>query len=57
MPWNAKAAKGFSKKAGKSKVASRQWAHIADSVLKKTGNEGLAIRTASGVVKKRGRRK
>jgi hypothetical protein len=54
VPWSAKSAKGFSKKAGKSKVASRQWAHIADSVLKKTGNEGLAIRTASGVVKKRG---
>lgn len=55
MPWAAKQAKGFSKKAGKSKFASRQWAKVADAVLKKTGNEGLAIRTASGVVKKRGK--
>lgn len=50
MPWTAAAAKRHDKKATGKKA--RQWSDVADSVLKRTGNEGLAIREASGVVKR-----
>jgi len=30
----------------------RQWSHVANSVLKRTGDEGAAVRAANGVVKK-----
>lgn len=53
MPWTPKDAKRHDKKA-KSGVAKRQWSDVANSVLKKTGDEGLAVREANGVVKSRG---
>ena len=53
MPWTASSAKRFSKKAGGNKTTSRQWSAVANDVLDKTGDEGKAIRIASGVVKKR----
>lgn len=56
MPWNSRSASGFTKKA-KSPAAKKQWAKTANAVLKKTGNEGSAIRIANAVVKKRGRKK
>jgi len=52
MPWTAKDAGRKTKKA-KSPKAKRQWAHVADAVLKKTGDEGRAIREANAVVKRR----
>ncbi len=52
MPWTPKQATKHTKKA-KSPKAKRQWAHIADQVLAKTGDEARAIRTASGVIKRR----
>jgi hypothetical protein len=52
MPWKPKDATKHTKKA-KSVKAKRQWADVADSVLKKTGNEGKAIREANSVVRKR----
>lgn len=55
MPWNAKGAKAHDKKATGKK--GKQWAGVANSVLKKTGDEGLAIREASGVVKRVKKRK
>lgn len=54
MPWTAKSAKGHDKKAG-GKKASRQWSKVANAVLAKTGDEGRAVRTANGVIKKRGK--
>ena len=54
MPWTPKDAKRHDKKAS-SGTKSRQWAHVANSVLKKTGDEGLAVREANGVVKDRGK--
>ncbi len=51
MPWKPKDAKRHTKKA-KSSKRKRQWAHVADSVLKRTGDEGAAVRAANGVVKK-----
>ena len=38
-------------------TAKRQWTKVANGVLAKTGNEGLAIREANGVVKKRKKKK
>ena len=56
MPWTTKDVAGKSKKA-KSAVAKRQWRDVANSVLKRTGNEKLAIIEANGVVKRRKKRK
>ena len=52
MPWQSSDATRHTKKAT-SPVAKRQWAHVADGVLAKTGNEGLAVREANGVIDRR----
>lgn len=52
MPWTSKDAQRHTKKA-KSPKAKRQWAHVAESVRKKTGDEGRAVRAANAAVKKR----
>lgn len=52
MPWTPKDASRKTKKANSPK-AKRQWAHVADKVLAKTGDEGRAIREANAVVKRR----
>jgi hypothetical protein len=49
MPWRAKDAFGKTHKA-KSPAAKRQWAKVANSVLRKTGNEGRAVRAANAAV-------
>jgi hypothetical protein len=53
MPWNPKDATRHTKKA-KSAKGKRQWSDVANSVLKRTGDEGRAVREANAVV---GRRK
>jgi len=55
MPWTPKDATRHTKKA-KSAKSKRQWSHVADAVLKKTGNEGRAIREANAVVARRKRK-
>lgn len=52
MPWKPKSATAHTKKA-KSPTAKRQWSHVANSILAKTGNEGRAIREANAAVAKR----
>jgi hypothetical protein len=54
MPWNSSNAKEFTKKA-KSPKSQRKWAHVANAVLAKTGDEGSAIRQANAVVRNSGR--
>ena len=54
MPWKPGDAKGHTKKA-KTAVAKRQWSKVANAVLKKTGNEGRAVREANAVVARRGK--
>ena len=49
MPWTPKDASKKTKKADTPK-RRRQWAHVADGVLAKTGDEGRAIREANAVV-------
>ena len=49
MPWTAKDAKRHTKHA-KSAKARRQWMHVANSVLERTGDEGRAVRSANAVV-------
>ena len=51
MPWTPSEASRFTRKA-KSSKRKRQWAHVADSMLKRTGDDGAAIRAANAVVKK-----
>ena len=52
MPWTSKDAPKHSK-AAKTPVARRQWAHVSNAVLKKTGDEGRAVQAANAVVKRR----
>lgn len=54
MPWSPKDAPGHTKKA-KSPAARKQWAATADAVLKKSGDEGKAVRIANAAVAKRAR--
>lgn len=51
MPWGSKDASRHTKKA-KSPKRKRQWAHVADSILERTGDEGRAVRGANSVIKK-----
>lgn len=53
MPWGPKDAVKHTKKATTT-VAQRQWADVANGVLKRTGDEARAIRSANATV---GRRK
>jgi len=54
MPWSPADASAKTKKAT-SPAAKKQWADVANNVLEKTGDEGRAVKTANGVVKKRGK--
>jgi hypothetical protein len=49
MPWSARDAKKHTKKANTAKK-KRQWSHVANSVLKRGGSEGSAVRQANAVV-------
>lgn len=52
MPWSPKDAKVKTKKATTPK-AQKQWANVANSTLKRTGDEARAVRIANSVVKQR----
>lgn len=52
MPWGAKDATKFTKKA-KTKVAKRQFAHVANSMLERGASEASAIKAANAAVAKR----
>jgi hypothetical protein len=54
MPWGPSDAARHTRKANSAKK-KRQWAHVADSMLKRTGNESSAIRAANAAVAKSGR--
>lgn len=51
MPWQASEAKSKTLKAN-TPAKKRQWAAVANSVLKRSENDGLAIREANGAVAK-----
>jgi len=60
MPWTPREfAKKHNKRLNGKPKKQRQAAHVANSVLKRTGDEGRAIRAANAVVgrKKKGRRR
>jgi hypothetical protein len=54
MPWTSRDAYRHTKSAS-TPEKQRQWAHVANSELQRTGDEALAIRAANGVVGKGGR--
>lgn len=56
MPWTARDAARHTKKA-KSPTAKRQWAHVANAVLQKTGSDARAVREANAVVGRRKRKR
>lgn len=51
MPWSPSDASAKTNKADTPKKR-RQWRDVANGVLKRTGNEALAIREANGVLKR-----
>jgi hypothetical protein len=51
MPWTPKDAQAKTRKASTPKK-QRQWRDVANSVLARTGDEGQAVRTANGVIRK-----
>ena len=55
MPWTERDV-GRHNKSVKGSKGKRQWADVANAVLKRTGNEGRAIREANAVAKRRGKR-
>jgi hypothetical protein len=52
MPWSSKSAKSHTH-AAKSPAAKKQWSETANAVLKKSGDEGKAVRIANAAVKNR----
>jgi len=52
MPWTAADAHSKTKKAD-SPTAQRQWSHVANEMLEKTGDDAVAIRAANSVISKR----
>lgn len=51
-PWTTKDVKNHNKKCAANAKCRRKWVEIANSVLKKTGDEGRAIRIANWQCKK-----
>jgi uncharacterized protein YdaT len=51
MPWTSKSAKGHTKKAS-SGILQRQWADVANSMLKSGKSEAASIKGANSVVAK-----
>ena len=51
MPWQASDAHS-QKKAAKTAKDKNMWAHVANSVLQRTGNDGLAVREANAVLRR-----
>ena len=56
MPWTAADAKRHTKKA-KSPAAKRRWSAVANSVLARTGDEAMAVRTANAALSRKRKKK
>lgn len=56
MPWKPGDASRKTKEA-KSAKSRKQWSDVANSVLKSTGDEARAVRTANGVLARGARKK
>lgn len=54
MPWTARDATKHTKKADTT-AKRKQWAAVANKVLRETGNDGQAIRAANSAVSKKSR--
>lgn len=50
MPWTADDGPRRHTKKADTPKKRRQWAHVANGVLEKTGDEGRAIREANAVI-------
>ena len=52
MPWTKDSDATRHTKKAKSPKRKRQWRHVANSILQRTGDEGRAVRGANAAVKK-----
>ena len=50
MPWTADDGPARHTKKANTAKKRRQWAHVANGVLAKTGDDALAVREANGVI-------
>lgn len=55
MPWDKNSQVGKHTKKASSPKRKKQWRDIANSVLKRTGDDAEAIREANGVIKRESR--
>lgn len=55
MPWTASDAGRHNKAAGKDHRKAAVWAHVANAVLRKTGDEGRAVREANAAADRVGK--
>ncbi len=53
MPWTASDGPHRHTKRANSPAKRKKWAAVANAVLKKSGNEGQAIRIANAMVKRK----
>jgi len=51
MPWNKEDSKRHTK-AAKTDKQKRQWSKVANEALARTGDEGIAVRSANAAVRK-----
>lgn len=56
MPWQPEDAARYTHRVSGAK-SSRKWAHVANSVRKRGGDEGAAVRAANASVKGRSKRR
>ncbi len=57
MPWTEAQVLQHTKKVGKSSKRRKQWVAVANSALKRTGDDATAIKEANGVAKKMARKR
>jgi hypothetical protein len=50
MPWDASSAHRFTHKA-KTRTQRKMWAEVANDVLRRTGDEARAVRSANAVIR------
>ena len=57
MPWTPKSGPSRHTKKANTPARKKAWSATANAVLKKSGDEGKAVRIANYVVKKKGKKK
>ena len=57
MPWDKNSDAARHTHRAKSSKQRRQWRHVANSILERTGDEARAVRGANSVIKRGGKKR